>query len=73
MNNAHVAPPAALAGAQYRKSSRSTSTGNCVEVAGLPDGHRAVRDSKNPAGPELMFTPAQWAAFTSGIRTGEFD
>jgi hypothetical protein len=70
MNNTHVVP---LAGATYKKSSRSTSTGNCVEVADLPGGHRAVRDSKNPAGPALMFTPAQWAAFTSGVRTGEFN
>ncbi len=72
MNNTRVAPQAALAGAIYRKSSRSTATGNCVEVADLPGGHRAVRDSKNPAGPALAFTPAEWAAFTAGVRAGEF-
>jgi len=32
-----------------------------------------VRDSKNPHGPKLIFTPAEWEAFTSGIRVGEFD
>ncbi|MFY9809644.1 MAG: DUF397 domain-containing protein [Pseudonocardiaceae bacterium] len=72
MNNTLVAPQAALVGAVYRKSSRSTATGNCVEVADLPGGHRAVRDSKNPAGPALTFTPAEWVAFTAGVRAGEF-
>jgi hypothetical protein len=72
MNDTRVAPQAALADATYRKSSRSTATGNCVEVADLPDGHHAVRDSKNPAGPALMFTSAGWAAFTAGVRAGEF-
>lgn len=72
MNDKRVAPRAALAGAIYRKSSRSTGTGNCVEVADLPGGHRAVRDSKNPAGPALTFTPAEWVAFTAGVRAGEF-
>jgi uncharacterized protein DUF397 len=43
------------------------------EVADL-DSHRAVRDSKNPTGPALMFTAAtEWAAFTSGVQAGEFD
>jgi hypothetical protein len=54
MNDTRVTPPSALAGAVYRKSSRSTSTSNCVEAADLPDGHRAVRDSKNPPGPDLQ-------------------
>ena len=73
MNNTHVVPPAALAGATYTKSTRSTGTGNCVEVAALPGGHRAVRDSKHPTGPALTFTAAEWTAFTASIRTGEFD
>jgi Domain of unknown function (DUF397) len=56
------------------KSSYSGSQGgNCVEVATRPGGGRAVRDSKDPHGPALSFTPAQWAAFTDGIRDGEFD
>jgi hypothetical protein len=45
--------------------------GNCVEVAELGNGHRAVRDSKDPAGPVLTFTAAAWAAFTTGIRSGD--
>jgi uncharacterized heparinase superfamily protein len=72
MNDKGVAPRAALAGATYRKSSRSTAAGNCVEVADLPSGHRAVRDSKDVAGPILTFGPTQWAAFTAAVRTGDF-
>lgn len=59
--------------AVWRKSSRSGGGGECVEVAGLADGSRAVRDSKNPTGPTLLLTPAQWAAFTAGLRADEFD
>ncbi len=73
MNDMRVVPPAALAGATYIKSTRSTGTGNCVEVAALPGGHRAVRDSKHPTGPALTFTATEWAAFTTSLRTGEFD
>jgi hypothetical protein len=59
--------------ATWRTSSRSTKDGECVEVAVLPTGLWAVRDSKNPTGPALRFTTATWSAFTTGIRAGEFD
>jgi hypothetical protein len=63
-----------LTGAQWRKSSYSNGNGgNCVEVANLDSGGRVVRDSKNPNGGALMFTGTEWAAFTAGIRAGEFD
>jgi hypothetical protein len=57
----------------WLKSSYSTLKGNCVEVADLDHGDRAVRDSKNPSGPALTFTAAAWSAFTTGVRTGQFD
>jgi Domain of unknown function (DUF397) len=60
-----------LSGAVWRKSSRSGS-GNCVEVARNLPGVVAVRDSKDPAGPALAFTPEGWAAFTGSIRAGDF-
>ncbi|MGH3935291.1 MAG: DUF397 domain-containing protein [Pseudonocardiaceae bacterium] len=59
-----------LADATYRKSTRSGASGNCVEVAALTSGHRAVRDSKHPTGPTI--TPADWTAFTTSLRTGDF-
>ncbi|MGH3852850.1 MAG: DUF397 domain-containing protein [Pseudonocardiaceae bacterium] len=62
-----------LTPAIWRKSTFTNNTGACVEVADLDGGHRAVRDSKNPAGPALMFTATEWAAFTAGVRSGEFD
>ena len=51
------------AAAAWRKSSHSGDEGACVEMAVLPEAV-AVRDSKDPAGPTLRFTPASWATFT---------
>jgi hypothetical protein len=53
--------------ATWRKSSRSSASGsNCVEVAELA-GAVGVRDSKDPTGPALRFTPYAWASFTDGL------
>jgi hypothetical protein len=57
----------------WRKSSYSVNEVNCVEVGDLAGGGRAVRDSKNPTGPALRVSGAQWAAFTVGVGAGEFD
>lgn len=53
-------------------SSFCGQTGDCVEVR-VRGGEIAVRDSKDPGGPVLKFTPAEWLAFLAGARVGEFD
>lgn len=59
-------------GWQYRRSSRSYGTGDCIEVAS-PSGIRiVVRDSKNVTGAVLTFSSVQWTAFVADVRTGEF-
>ncbi|MGC5009459.1 DUF397 domain-containing protein [Streptosporangium sp. DT93] len=57
----------------WKKSVRSGTNGNCVEVAALNGGHVGVRDSKDRSGPVLTFTPGEWSAFVAGVRDGEFD
>jgi hypothetical protein len=57
----------------WRKSRASNPSGNCVEVAELPDGQIAVRNSRYPDGPALVYTQAEIAAFLTGVRNGEFD
>lgn len=59
-------------GAVWHKASASNGADNCVEVAYV-DGVYGVRDSKDPSGPFLRFTPAEFAAFKEGVRAGEFD
>ena len=61
------------AAAVWRQSSRPSESGQSVEVADLPDGGWAVRDSKHPDGPILFFTPAEREAFVAGVKDGEFD
>jgi hypothetical protein len=56
----------------WRKSSYSGSNGGaCVEVAILPEHSRAVRDSKDPHGPNLTFSRDEWRAFTACVKRGE--
>lgn len=63
-----------LTKAQWRKSSHSNGNGGaCVEVAQNLPGAVAVRDSKDPDGPKLAFAPGEWAAFTAGVKAGQFD
>ena len=61
------------AGSAWIKSSLSYAAGNCVEVASLPGGAVGVRNSRDPAGLALRFTPDEWHAFLGGVRNGEFD
>jgi Domain of unknown function (DUF397) len=60
-----------LSSAVWRKSTLSAYD-NCVEVA-VVDGQIAVRDSKDRQGPVLVFSSAEWQAFTCGVRQGDFD
>jgi hypothetical protein len=62
-----------LDGAIFRKSSRSGSEGNCVEVSTNLIDVVAVRDTKDRDGGTLVFTPSEWSAFLDGVRQGEFD
>ncbi|MEV8638808.1 DUF397 domain-containing protein [Streptosporangium sp. NPDC051023] len=58
----------------WRKSSLSSAEGgNCVEVATNLPGVVAVRDSKDPSGPALAFTPTGWSAFVDGVKGGAFE
>jgi hypothetical protein len=62
-----------LSDAVWHKSTRSGSySENCVEVA-FVGGAIIVRDSRNPDGPQLVFTPKEWDAFVDGAKDGEFD
>lgn len=64
---------AGLAGVTWQKSAYSNPNGACVEVALLPDGEIAVRNSRFPGGPALVYTRAEIAAFLAGAKEGEFD
>lgn len=58
-----------LSRAQWHKSSYSGATGECVEIARNIPGVVAVRDSKDPSGPALTFTPDEWRTFIAGVKT----
>ncbi|MCM2390569.1 DUF397 domain-containing protein [Streptomyces albipurpureus] len=62
-----------LSAATWTKSSYSNATGNCVEFAQLPGGRVAIRNSRDPQGPALIYTRDEIAAFVAGARGGDFD
>ncbi|GHJ39133.1 DUF397 domain-containing protein [Streptomyces sp. TS71-3] len=68
----HVPSTSALRGAVWRRSSHSTGANNCVETAALTAGPGAgllaVRDSKRPAGPAVLFSPGAWRSFLAQVR-----
>jgi hypothetical protein len=66
-------PASRLPGVTWRKSRHSNPSGNCVEIAALPTGQIAVRNSRFPAGPALLYSQAEIAAFLRGAKEGEFD
>jgi hypothetical protein len=67
-------PAARLSAVRWQKSRRSNPSGNCVELAELPGGAGiAVRNSRDPDGPALIYTPEEIAAFILGARDGDFD
>ncbi|WP_028478826.1 DUF397 domain-containing protein [Nocardia sp. CNY236] len=59
--------------ARWVKSSYSAGGNDCVEVAHFDGGMVGVRDSKNPTGPALVFTPGEWDAFTAGVAGENFN
>ncbi|HEX5404398.1 MAG TPA: DUF397 domain-containing protein [Pseudonocardiaceae bacterium] len=66
-------PAGQLVRAGWRKSSYSGKEGNCVELAQLPGGTVAVRNSRDPHGPALIHQANQMAAFLNAAKDGEFD
>ena len=66
-------PAGELMDVRWQKSSASNPSGNCVELAKLADGEIAVRNSRDPAGPALVYTRAEMAAFIRGAKDGDFD
>ncbi|MER6781982.1 MULTISPECIES: DUF397 domain-containing protein [unclassified Streptomyces] len=63
----------AIPGALWVKSGASVGNGNCVEVAALAGGGVAMRNSRFPDGPALVFTTAEIEAFLRGAKDAEFD
>lgn len=66
-------PADSISGVEWIKSARSNQSGNCVEVAQLPGGGVAVRNSRHPEGPALVYTREEMAAFVEGAKDGDFD
>jgi hypothetical protein len=66
-------PAADLEGVVWQKSRHSNSKGNCVELAALEGGAVAMRNSRFPDGPALIYTRDEIEALLAGVKDGEFD
>jgi hypothetical protein len=66
-------PAPELGAVRWRKSARSNSQGNCVELARLDGGHVGVRDSKHPTGPALVFAEEEVARWIGDLKRGRYD
>lgn len=66
-------PSTQLQGLVWQKSRRSNSTGNCVEMARLDSGEIALRNSRHPEGPALVYTRSEIEALVQGAKDGDFD
>jgi hypothetical protein len=60
-------------GLTWRKSRRSNPSGNCVELAELPAGDIAIRDSRDPRGPVLVYSRAEIKTFLGNTKDGDLD
>ena len=69
VTNARVALPDVT----WRKSARSGKQGNCVELAPVRSHGVAVRNSRFPEGPALMFSVAEMSAFVAAVKSGDYD
>lgn len=66
-------PAGQLPAVTWQKSRASNPSGNCVEMAVLPGGRIAVRNSRDPGGPALIYTAEEISAFLTGVADGDFD
>jgi hypothetical protein len=73
MTQIHNGTPADRLPVRWQKSRRSNPSGNCVELAALPGRQVAVRNSRDPQGPALVYTMDEITAFIEGARDGDFD
>ena len=73
MRSDDVSKDAEGSGCTWRRSVRSYGSGNCLEVAALVGQSIHIRDSRNPQGAVLQFTPAQWSTFLEGVRIAHMD
>ncbi|NYI07388.1 DUF397 domain-containing protein [Allostreptomyces psammosilenae] len=66
-------PAGLLTDVEWCKSSLSNSQGNCVEFAKVSADEIAIRNSRDPLGPALVYTRAEIVALIGGARAGDFD